>query len=590
MKLTKLLLSLLVVAMTILFSCQKEFSTIEDPVTGPTSTAPNITTSISGRIIDEQFKPVAGASVKAGSSTTFTNVNGEFTLANAYVYDQAAYVQVTKTGYFTGSRTFVAKANTTHFVEIKLLPKTINGTVSASTGGTITLASGTAVTLPASGVIVAATNAGYTGNVNVSMAWIDPAGADLGREMPGDLRGVNASNTEMGLQSYGMVAVELTGDAGQKLQIASGKKATLKFNLSMAIATSAPADVPLWSFDESTGLWKQEGTATKSGNFYTAEVSHFSFWNCDAQFPILDFTAIVKDQNGLALKYKLVRIKRTTTGGIGYGMTDNAGVVTGKVPSNETLVLEIVAGYNCGNSVIHSQNIGPFSAATTINVTVNSVAALATTITGTAVNCAGAPVTNGFADVIVNAQTHRAPVVNGAFSIDIYTCSSNQAATVVVTDLGTSQQGAPVSITLTTGAVATGSITACGTSISQFINFTLNGTAYSMVPPGDSLTARLINQGAVSTNINGYSINSSTNNRSISFNFSGAATGTFPVTGFYVSVPGTNGMMPQSPGASASITEYSAAGGYVAGSFSANVVDSLSGTIPVTVNFRVKRN
>jgi hypothetical protein len=587
MKLTKLLLSLLVVAMTILFSCQKEFSTIEDPVTGPTSTAPNITTSISGRIVDEQFKPVAGASVKAGSSTTVTNVNGEFTLANAYVYDQAAYVQVTKTGYFTGSRTLIAKANASHYVEIKLLPKTTNGTIVAAAGGTVTLVNGTAVTLSSSSVVDAATNAAYNGNVNVAIAWIDPTGADLGREMPGDLRGINAANAEVGMQSYGMVAVELSGDAGQKLQVAAGKKATVKFFLPASIVGTAPATIPIWSFDEGTGLWKQEGTATKAGSFYTADVSHFSFWNCDAQFPIVDFTATVKDQNGQALKYKLVKIKRTATNSITYGMTDTSGVVKGKVPANEPLVLEVVANYNCG-AVIHSQNIGPFAAAASINVTVNTIAAQAITVTGTALNCTGAPVTNGFADVIVNAQTHRATLVNGAFSITLYTCNSNQPATVIVTDLATSQQSTPTSITLTAGVVTTGAINACGTSVNQFINYTVNGTPYTLVAPGDSLMAYPTQQPGI-IHISGFSLSGGTiGMRSVSFNLQGNAVGSLPVTELNIVSQGVYGRQTASNPITATVTEFGPAGGYVAGSFSGIVTDS-STNVPVTVNFRVRR-
>jgi hypothetical protein len=589
MKQTKLLLSLLVVAMTLFFSCQKEFSTLEDAAPIQESVTPNITTSISGRIVDELLKPVQGATVKAGTSTAITNVNGEFTISNAFVYDKAAYVQVTKTGYFTGSRTIRAKVNTSHYVEIKMLPKTINGTVSATSGGTVALTNGTAVTLPASGVVVASSNAAYTGTVNVSMAWIDPTSAELGREMPGDLRGINSSNTEMGMQSYGMVAVELTGTSGEKLQVAAGKKATIKFFLPAAIAGVAPTDIPLWSFDESTGLWKQEGTATKSGNFYVAEASHFSFWNCDAQFPILDFTATIKDQNGQPLKHKLVRIKRTVNNGIGYGMTDSAGVVYGKIPSNEALVLEVVANYNCG-AIIHSQNIGPFSAAASINVTVNTVAAQATTVTGTAVDCNGAPVTNGFADVIVNFQTYRAAIVNGAFSLSVFTCTPNQVATVVVTNVAASQQSAPVTITLSSGTVAAGNITACGTSVSQFINFSLNGTPYTIVPPGDSLMSYPNNTQNLTTSVYGYSMGGGTiNNKSINFNLLGSAVGTLPVSNLSVSVPGIFGRQLQSTTIGATVTEFGATGGYIAGSFSGNVSDSTAGVIPVVVSFRVKR-
>jgi hypothetical protein len=285
----------------------------------------------------------------------------------------------------------------------------------------------------------------------------------------------------------------------------------------------------------------------------------------------------------------LVRIKRTANNGMSYGMTDSSGVVKGKVPSNEPLVLEVVANYNCG-SVIHTQNIGPYAAAASIVITVNTVSAQSSIITGTAVNCSGAPVTNGFVDVIVNFQTHRAPVVNGAFTINMYMCSASQPATLVVTDVATAQQSVPVSIVLTNGAVAAGAITACGTSVNQFINFTVNGTPYTLVPPGDSLMSYSTQQSGL-IHIAGYSMNSgsTTSSNRVSFNLQGNAVGSLPVSELIIMAPGVFGRQTSNP-ITAIVTEFGTVGGFVAGTFAGNVSDSIgAGQIAVTVNFRVKR-
>ncbi|MDB5192734.1 MAG: carboxypeptidase regulatory-like protein [Segetibacter sp.] len=588
MKPIRLIAASLIVVIAFLFSCQKEIGGSGN--TPPTiDNTPNITTTITGRIVDEQNKPVQGATIKAGSSTTTTSVNGEFSLNNVSVYDKAAFVQVTKPGYFSGSRTFVANAGAVQYIEVKLLPNQSIGTINNASGGTVALANGTAVTLPASSVVVASSNVAYTGNINVSMAWIDPTSTDLTREMPGDLRGINQSNTEMGMQSFGMVAVELTGAGGEKLQIAAGKKATVKFFLPASITAAAPTDIPLWSFDETTGLWKQEGTAAKSGNFYIAEVSHFSFWNCDAQFPIVDFTATIKNQSGEPLKHKLVRIRRTAVNSYSTGFTDSLGIVKGKVPSNEPLVVEVVAGYTCSNTILHTQNIGPFASAANISVTVTVNAQQVSVVTGTATNCAGTPLLNGSADLIINEQTYRASVTNGSFTFTLFTCSGPQTGKLVVTDLATNQQGTPTTITVATGNNNTGAITACGTSVNQFINYTLNGNAYSLIPPGDSLSARLIQQ-PVGTSIQGYSQSQGTY-RSLSFTFSGQAVGAATITSLTVAGGNTFGNL--APGsATATITEYGAAGGFIAGSFNGNVRDSSTANtvVPVQGTFRVKRS
>jgi hypothetical protein len=583
MKLAKLLLSMLVIALTILISCQKEFHA-DDPSIN-TGNVANVITTVSGRIVNELLQPVEGAMVKAGAAITTTDINGEFTIKNAFLYDEAAYVQVEKAGYFTGSRTFRASMNANQYIEVKLLPKIVNGTVSANTGGTVTLANGSAVSLPASSVVTASTNSSYSGNVNVSMVSIDPTGTDLQREMPGDLRGINLGNTEMGLQSFGMIGVELTGDAGERLQVAAGSKATIKFLLPAVVTASAPATIPLWSFNEATGLWKQEGTATKSGNFYTAEVSHFSFWNCDAQFPVVDFSATIKDQNGQPVKRKLVRIRRTVTNSYTTGYTDSLGVVKGKVPINEALTLEVVTSYTC-TALLHTQSIGPFAAAANINVTMNTVPTQTATVAGTAVNCTGAPVVNGFADLKMNGQSHRAQIINGAFSIAVSICSVNQQASLTITDNGATQQSTPMSITLAPGAINAGTINACGTSLQEFTTVVVNGTTFNFAPP--DYLATILNTNVVPPLTTIVAQNLS-NSNFINFKFKGAAVGTFLISEVEMLIMPNRyrGIDPAST-LPVTITEYGNGNGYVAGSFSGNVGDS-TGSASVQVTFRVKQ-
>ena len=53
--------------------------------------------------------------------------------------------------------------------------------------------------------------------------------------MPGDLRGTDTSGRTVGLQTFGMVAVELEGSAGQRLKLASGKTATISLPIPAAL-------------------------------------------------------------------------------------------------------------------------------------------------------------------------------------------------------------------------------------------------------------------------------------------------------------------------------------------------------------------
>jgi hypothetical protein len=49
-------------------------------------------------------------------------------------------------------------------------------------------------------------------------------------------------------------------------------------------------------------VFLKEGSATKTGSNYVGKVSHFSFWNCDAPFPVVEFEASFVDQAGAPLQ------------------------------------------------------------------------------------------------------------------------------------------------------------------------------------------------------------------------------------------------------------------------------------------------
>ena len=310
---------------------------------------------IRGIVVDENNQPVVGATVSSGSNITTTDRYGVFRFNNISLSKSNGMVKVSRSGYFTATRTFITTAGRIHNVRIKLLPKTIAGTFTASAGGTINIAGGAKMIMPAAAVSDAAGNA-YTATVNVAMTWIDPTDPSLPDIIPGDLRGLTSAGEERGLQTFGMLGVELTGSAGQSLKIATGKTAELSFPIPAAIAATAPATIDLWHFDEIAGRWKQEGQATKTGNMYVGQVSHFSFWNCDAPFPVVNLCMkIVSVTHGQPLNNVQVRIRRTNNS-YGSGYTDSLGNLCGKVPKNEPLVLEILD--QCNNIISFSVSWG----------------------------------------------------------------------------------------------------------------------------------------------------------------------------------------------------------------------------------------
>ena len=63
-------------------------------------------------------------------------------------------------------------------------------------------------------LVNASNGAAYTGNVSVSTFYLNPADANFNEYMPGDLRGLNSSNQQKILQSFGMVLIEMNDASG----------------------------------------------------------------------------------------------------------------------------------------------------------------------------------------------------------------------------------------------------------------------------------------------------------------------------------------------------------------------------------------
>jgi hypothetical protein len=573
-----------------ILSCQKEIKT-NDPVTaGGTGTIINsspVQGSLTGKVVDNNNNAVAGALVIAGNSTATTDSRGLFRFNNIQLDKFSSLVTIEKTGFFKAYRVFSASANNTNFVKIKLVPKTVIGNFDATAGGSVTLADNSKISIPAAGVVVKATNQSYNGAVKVYAAVIDPTSADIAQIVPGSFQGVDANNYRVILKSFGMLAVELEGSSGEQLQIASGKTAKLRFTIPSSLRSSAPATIPLWSVDEATGLWKEEGSAGKSGDYYEGDVSHFSFWNCDVSSQTVYLEMTIATGDG-PLSHVLVKLTRPN-GASSYGYTDSSGHVGGLVPKNEALILEVM---NTCNQAIYTQNVGPFNSNTNLGPITVTLAPINTLqISGSAVNCSSQPVTNGNVLVYFEGQVYSRPINNGNFSLTITRCSNSSGTLeIIASDNTASQQNTtPWTGSASTGTVNTGTISACGTSTISYINYTVDGSNFSINSSvaGDSITAWTAggtNQPYLS--VSGFRMSQPAEN--ISFYSQANAVGTFPLQ--YVTANQYDSVTVVSP-FNITITAWGSPGQFVEGNFTGQIKEIANNNVHnVAATFRVRRH
>ena len=423
-------------------SCKKEVS-LEGP---PPETAPPpaviVNTSIQGRVLNEQRQPVQGATVRGGGITTTTDVNGYFLLEKIDVPDDATVVSVDKSGYFRGYRTLMVRDSILQYIQIELLLKNQN-TIDGTSGDVIPFPEGT-LTFPPGGVLTAGGQT-YGGPVTVRSIYINPESSTIADQMPGDLRGIDEQNKQMLLRAFSMVAVTMEDGAGNALSPDSAKPVIFRIMIPSTLTSSAPPQIPLWYFNGATGLWIQEGMATREGNDYVGNITKPGYWLCATTLPQIVLTAGIKDQNGNPVPNLRVTVMTKIDFIPSFAFSAEDGIFQGNVPTNNVLILTVTD--NCDN-VLRQQEIGPFSTAATVNnISVTLPVSNSLIIKGTAKDCDNFNVVTGKVIINIDGLNYATSISLGKFNTTIVRCEND-----------------PVNITLTATDDRTGKTSAMTTN------------------------------------------------------------------------------------------------------------------------------
>lgn len=246
---------------------------------GGSGTPAPATGTVQGRVVaSADSQPVADARVSVGALSTRTSADGSFTLADVPRAARAV-LRVEAAGFVDGLTAVEVRGGATATTALRLVRAAAAVSFDAASAATVTAAGSTAqVSLPAGSLVNEATGAAASGTVTASVTPIDPA-ADP-QSMPGDY---SVSDT-VRIESFGAIKVDLRDASGARLDLRPGTTATIRIPLSSR-GDTPPASIPLWWFDESTGRWVEEGSATLTGTapdqYYEGQVSHFTFWNAD---------------------------------------------------------------------------------------------------------------------------------------------------------------------------------------------------------------------------------------------------------------------------------------------------------------------
>lgn len=296
--------------------------------------------ALSGIVRDASGTPIEGVSIVSGSSAATTNTDGFFEFDQIQVVsvpNDRSVVRFSKAGYFDVVRSMDAADDAADGAswEVVMCRKENNDFTSIKTYSSSfdqTLQAGEMkIDMPQDGYKVDGTGAGYTGKVKSEMVYLDPNNERFSEMMPGgDLAAVRSDNSSAQLVSYGMTDLNMYAENGDKLQLKDGCKAKLTFPIPAGMGENPPASIPLWSFNEQTGLWEEEGSAALQGNVYVGEVAHFSWVNLDYPEDQGTVYGYVKDDTGKILPGVRLNIGQLLTSTV----TQSNGYYSHIVPAN----------------------------------------------------------------------------------------------------------------------------------------------------------------------------------------------------------------------------------------------------------------
>lgn len=422
-----------------------------------------VSRSFIGKILDENSNTISGVMISIGSVSATTDANGRFIISNASVLERQAIIVAEKTGYLKSVKTMVP-TNDTNSLTVMMIAENVVATINSGSSSTVSLTNGTQVTFD--GEFKTDSGSAYSGTVDVLMYHLDPSNSNIEAIMPGNLQAVNSSDEERVLETYGMLNVELRGASGEHLNLASNTVAQIEIPIDPA-QTSAPATIPLWSFNETSGLWEEDGIATKQGNKYVGEVSHFSWWNCDAQFPTVTLCLNVVDTASNPISSVKVELWRANATYPRTGVSNGSGEICGLIPANEVLTLK---AFDQCDVEVHSQSIGPFATNTDLgNIILPSVNVVE--ITGNLVDCNMDNVTDGYITLLYGTQLSDVSITNGAFSFNIIECASQPMFEIEGVDYTSFQTTGQLSYNVSNPNI--GNIITC-TAVTEFVSLQLD--------------------------------------------------------------------------------------------------------------------
>lgn len=472
-----IILCISIISLAVLFTGCRKDTFIDDKKNNEPDPTVTMVVDINGIILDAASMPIENVQIKVGNKTDQTDENGVFLLRQVAVNDAGTRLKAEKDGFFDQYRIVYPHITKEKlYVQLEMVEKGEANKFQSDSGEEILFNGGAKVSFPANSIVDNLGNP-YNGEVSVYTHWFDPTDPNLAMSSPANLEGRNTAGDQVVLSTYGMVGVELESASGEKLQIGNDQLAELTFPIPNTLLADAPESIPLWSVDNTTGLWVQEFTAEKIGNEYVGTVNHFSFWNCDVPNDYINLEGYLKTADGTPVANKAILISEgPANSAVGY--TSNAGYFEGKVPNDALLTMSVSS---CDEVILETE-IGPFSSDTDMGDVIVDLLIASTNVSAHLKGCVGEDLSGAYA--LLNGYQLLSADEDGMIS-GVYTACSNTTHAIKFYDGQNATVSDELNIDLSQTTNNYGMVTVCE-QLGEFISFSVDGGDYWLIEDPES--------------------------------------------------------------------------------------------------------
>jgi hypothetical protein len=276
--------------------------------------------------------PVSGAAVRFLSTTLTTDSQGNFSQATSPAISRLV-VEADAAGFERLYGVTEVLGTVPSVSILRLTPFGVTSAVTVASGGTVSdTASAALLTVPANALLAAGGGAAPA-TVDIRLTATN-VGSDSNL-----LSGDYTDSSGVPVQSFGAVTITPSVD----LDVVSGQQLALQIPLSTRSAV-APASAGVYYFDNSSGRWVQDGTATLVGgtpSHYQASVTRFGQWMVGAAIgSAVSVTGCVEDDTGAPAANVRMAGDGVNYSSINSATTNGSGQFTVLAAPNSTLVLQ----------------------------------------------------------------------------------------------------------------------------------------------------------------------------------------------------------------------------------------------------------